>query len=734
MSFSSDTNETQVGLDTAADAAILALSATFTAEGIADTLAFWMRELGWKYEVRFAPYNQVFQQLLDANSLLAGNRHGVNLVLVRFEDWARFGRADEPDLAALEEHAGRLISSLQNAAITFASPIIVCVCPASPSFLADPARAQFQRRTEDLLQSALRDRGAIHVITPAQIQELYPVAAPHDPQADELGHVPYTPLYFAALGTMLARKVHALRARPFKLIALDCDDTLWKGICGEDGPEGVVIDAPRRALQEFMVRQHDAGMLLCLASKNNLPDVLDTFRLHPDMPLRLDHLVAMKVDWQSKAVHLSELADELDLGLDSFIFLDDNPKECSEVAAHCPNVLALALPPNAEEIPQFLRHIWAFDHAQVTDEDRRRTELYVAERERERAERQSSSLQEFLESLAIDVRIAPAAASDLRRVAQLTERTNQMNFTTVRRHESEIQALIRSGEVECLSVHVADRFGDYGLTGAIIFRTKGDAIEIDTFLLSCRALGRGVEHRMLAELGCIAHERNLAVVEAPFVRTPRNLPALLFLEEVGLPFQNTESNGLRFRFPAAHASAIRYQPGKLQPKTKSEKTQPRQSSAGQPKIAYARIAAEGNDSRKILDRVRGASRGRVAGAAAYAAPTSDLERRVAAIWSESLGVSPIGIHDDFFDLGGHSLLAVELMARIHHDLGVDLSMELVYSGAFTVAEVAKAIELKEMVQAGGDRYQDLLREIESLSDEEVRQLLAQEGDPSCEFS
>jgi FkbH-like protein len=717
---------------------MLAISATFTAESLAGTLGFWMRELGWKDQVRFAPYNQVFQQLLDSTSLIAGNRHGINFILVRFEDWARFGRAAQPDLAELEEHTRRLISSLESAARAFFSPIVVCICPASPAFLADPVRAQFQRRMEDLVASSLRERGTLHTILPGQIDDLYPVADPHDPLADQLGHVPYTPLYFAALGTMLARKAHALRMRPYKVIALDCDETLWKGICGEDGPEGVVIDAPRQALQDFMLRQHDAGMLLSLVSKNNLSDVLDTFRLHPGMPLRLDHFAAMKIDWGSKAASLVELALELDLGTESFIFLDDNPKEVSEVEANCPDVLALALPADAAKVPLYLRHVWAFDHAKVTDEDRQRTRLYAAERERERAERQASSLEEFIESLAIDVRIAPVQDGELRRVAQLTERTNQMNFTTVRRPESEIQALAASGRAECLTVHVADRFGDYGLTGVMIFQCQGDTLEIDTFLLSCRALGRGVEHRMLAALGRIAAERGLATVEASFVRTPRNLPALLFLEEVGLPFQHTAADGLRFRFPTASAAAIQYKPGKLPRRANSGRTAPRTPAPdGFGNIPYARIAAELCNAHAILDRVRGSSiapaRNRAA-ATPYAPPATELERRVAAIWSDSLGINPVGIHDDFFDLGGHSLLAVELLARIHHELGVDLSMELVYSGAFTIAEVAKAIELKEMVQAGGDRYQDLLREIESLSDEEVRQLLAEEGDPSCEFS
>ena len=344
--------------------------------------------------------------------------------------------------------------------------------------------------------------------------------------------VPYTPVFFVALATAIARKIHAIATPPFKAIALDCDETLWAGICGEDGPRGVVVDAPRRALQEFMAERRRAGMLLALASKNNEEDVTETFRAHPEMPLRLEDFVARRVNWEPKSANLASIAEELGLGLDSFILVDDNPKECTEAQAGCPEALALPLPARAEEIPEFLKHVWAFDRARVTEEDRRRPELYAQQAERAKAERASASLEEFLASLQLEVGIAPMEPAQLARVAQLTQRTNQMNASCVRRTEAEIQALLASGEAECLTVDVKDRFGSYGLTGVIIFRCAGGALVADTFLLSCRVLGRGVEHRMVARLGEIALERGLARVEIPFVAGQRNRPAALFLESL----------------------------------------------------------------------------------------------------------------------------------------------------------------------------------------------------------
>jgi FkbH-like protein len=649
---------------------------------------------------------------------------------VRLEDWARVNEAGTPDLMGLEESVAQFISTLQSTASCFHSPLLIFICPASPFFVADAESAAFQQRMEERIAAAVKPHKSTYLSTAAEANEFYPVAEAHDPHADELGHVPYTPAWFAALGTLIVRKMHALRMSPYKVIVLDCDETLWKGICGEDGPQGITLDPPRRELQEFMLAQHDAGKLLCLVSKNNIEDVLDTFRMNPKMPLHLDHFVSWRINWKPKPVNIAELAEELDLGLDSFILVDDNPKECSEMEANEPEVLALALPADPEKIPAFLGHVWAFDHLRVTEEDRHRSEMYAQQVERGRAEKQAPSLEEFLESLQLDVRIAPITAEELPRVAQLTERTNQMNFTVARRSEGELQALMNSGEAQILTVHVSDRFGSYGLTGLVIYRVEADAVVVDTFLLSCRVLGRGVEHRMLSELGRAAQQRSLGTVEVPYLRAPRNMPALLFLESVGLAFQHVESDRLCFRFPAQVAAGLRYKPsGTVAPSR--EKAAP--AALLRPAAApYARIAVELRDPKKILARIQAQSHGHSSNGTPYAPPRSELERRLAEIWAEALRVSPVGIHDDFFDLGGHSLLAVQLMSRVRQEFGVDLSLELVYSGSFTVAELADAIEVKEIV--GGDRYEALLEEVEALSDEEVRALLAKEGDLPCESS
>src|ERR1017187_7323346 len=540
----------------------IAISATFTAEAIQPGLAFWVQELGLDYEIRFAGYNQLFQELLDPSGLFARNRGGFNVALVRFDDWLRAGSPTD-----LEDHARRLVEAVRSAAAKFSAPLILAICPATPEHAAEMEAPLRVLRDETV------DLPAVHLITASEVLAQYPVDEVHDRHGDELGHVPYTPLFFVALATAVARRIHAIAAPPFKAIALDCDDTLWAGICGEDGPQNVVLDEPRRALQEFMAGRRRSGMLLALCSKNNEEDVAETFQAHPEMPLGLEDFVARRINWDSKSANLASLAAELELGLDSFILVDDNPKECSEAQLGAPEVLALPLPARAEEIPEFLRHVWAFDRTRVTEEDRRRPELYAQRAARVQAERNAPSLEGFLASLELEIAIAPLEPVQVARVAQLTQRTNQMNASGVRRTEAEIQALgacaepakpgltgesgcpttPHQGGAECLTVDVKDRFGSYGLTGAMIFSVHGAALVVDTLLLSCRALGRGVEHRMVARLGEIATERGLARVEIAFVASQRNRPAALFLESLVSP----DEDGV-FRLSAADAAGVKY--------------------------------------------------------------------------------------------------------------------------------------------------------------------------------
>ena len=606
----------------------------------------------------------------------------------------------------LQRKVEELARALRAAVERTSTPYFVCLCPSSPATLADPDQKALHDRLEGLLASSLAGVTGVTLAGTKDLSRAYPVSNYYDRYGDELGHIPYTREFFAALGTSIARHVSATKGVPHKVIVLDCDQTLWGGICAEDGPEGIALDPGRRALQAFMVAQHDAGRLLCLCSKNSEADVFAVFDHRRDMPLRREHLVSWRINWRPKSENIKSLADELQLGLDSFVFLDDSSVECAEVRANCPEVLCLQIPQAAEQIPVFLHNVWAFDNARTTDEDKQRTRLYQQNAERERLREKTLTFADFLNELALEVRIDRMSPHQLPRVAQLTQRTNQFNVKKLSRSESELDAIFREADTECLTVDVADRFGDYGLVGVVIFKVDSNRIAVDTFLLSCRVLGRGVEHRMLARLGEIAAEQGLSHVAVSFKPTDRNQPALEFLNSVGARFKRSNGELLDFVFPATEARDVTFQPDTAATSTNvpadAETSRSVSGSNGNWISArLSRISAELPDVPRILKAIDDHKRVRVrsGGSTALVPPRTETQRLIAAIWEQLLEVDRVGIHEDFFELGGHSLLATQAISRLCDIFHVNLQLQHVFD-APTVSGLARIVDTARETDAG----------------------------------
>ena len=674
----------------------LAVAATFTVEPIEDALAYWMEELGVACTIDFAPYNQVFQQLLDPSSQLAQNRNGCNVVLVRIEDWQRFSAQpanSETIPGHLTRHATDLIDAVHAALARSSTPLILGFCPVSARVAANPVVRDEIARVEDQITSALAGTSGLYLIGRSDFRA-YPIAAYDDRERDQLGHIPYTALFFAALATVLARRIHALLSPPHKVVVLDCDNTLWQGVVAEEGTAGIAISPVFRHLQHFMVELSVKGFLLCLCSKNEESDVLAVFDQRPDMVLKREHVVSWRINWQPKSENIRSLAQELNLGLDSFIFLDDNPVECAQLRAECPEVLTLQLP-GETEIAGFLENVWAFDRFRVTAEDRQRTAMYQQDVERGRFQKQALTIEEFFAGLNLQVMISEPAPAQLSRIAQLTQRTNQFNFTTMRRTDAEIGRLATSG-LECRAVSVSDRFGDYGLVGVMIFGNRGDALEIDTFLLSCRVLGRGVEHQMVRTLGELCRERRLSHVVATLVSTPKNLPAHRFLEEIAAGCRAPIDGGSRYHIPGELAANLVYRPQAAEPDRESAAVEKSPSRVDQSTRVSAewhrleRFATVLSSPEQVLQATRSQARHRqrVAGPQApLVAPRTELEKALADLWAEVLRLDAVGIRESFFELGGTSLRAVDLFAQIERRFGKKLPLTTLI-GAPTVEQLA----------------------------------------------
>lgn len=507
------------------------ISATFTSEPIEDYIKWWGKKFGHNLKIEFAPYNQVFQELLDPESILSRNKDGINIALIRFEDFIRNDNGTEQQKISRLEH---VYEELRQAINKFdnPSPLIIPIFPISNHLEISYAIWDKIDELNNNFKEILSERKNISILDLKDTQKLYQITDVFDEVKDKEAHMPFTEVYYAAIGTQIARKICAIRNQHFKVIVLDCDNTLWKGVCGEEGALRVKIKGAYRELQEFMLQKYNEGMLLAICTKNNKKDVLRVFDKNPEMVLNKNHIVNWKISWKEKSQSIKEIANELNLGLDSFIYIDDNPIECSKMLEKCPEVLTLQLPAQEELIPLFLKHIWAFDKVNITTEDMQRSNMYQAEQKRKAMQETGISLDDYIKNLSLKISMREIEDREIERAAQLTQRTNQFNLSTIRRTKKEIKEFIEDKETKCFVIEASDKFGDYGISGLVIFKEKDEKLSIDTFLLSCRILGRKAEYAVLSGIRKYAKEQGKEELEALLTITAKNKPMQDFIENI----------------------------------------------------------------------------------------------------------------------------------------------------------------------------------------------------------
>lgn len=318
-----------------------------------------------------------------------------------------------------------------------------------------------------------------------------------------------------------------LTGRTRKCLVLDLDETLWGGVLAEDGVEGIEVDGPRRgeafnAFQRVVKQVGSQGVLLAVASKNDPAPVRQVLREHPGMTLREADFVRIQANWEPKHGNLIELADTLNLSLDSFVFVDDSAHECGLVRLELPEVAVVQLTGEpATHIEKLLRDNW-FGVRQLTKTDRARAGTYQQEVRREDFRKSFTTVQNYLNELDVRVRLDTVHEREIPRVAQLTMRTNQFNLTTKRLRPDAVRALATAPESSVLTVSSTDRFGDNGLVGAMFLSTHDEHVHIDNFLLSCRVFARGIERACLAAVLRHARESGAAAVVGHYRRTAKN--------------------------------------------------------------------------------------------------------------------------------------------------------------------------------------------------------------------
>ncbi len=503
----------------------VAVLSTFTASFLGPYLKVEGAKRGFDFALWFAPWGQLEEQALDSASPLYAENPQAIVVLARLEELT-FSSVD-----SLRVRMSGLLGELRRHSkariliANFAPPLRL------RTGLADASLQQSESSTvqqaNDTIAAVCREIPDAFVFDLARLVIEHGLVAWVDARLEHMARMPFPVPAQIALAGRLARTLRAAFVPSAKVLALDLDHTLWGGILGEDGVGGIALgdDFPGnvfKSWQRYLRTLRDRGALLAICSKNNEADVDEVFTRHSDMLLRRTDFAAARINWLSKSENLRSLAEELNLGLDAFVFLDDSAFEREEVRATLPMVRVLEFPSSPLGLIDAVEGSGLFDRLTLSAEDGARHATYRQQGERAQAARVAASPEEFLRSLELVASIGIVDADTLPRVAQLLAKTNQFNLTTRRHSAADVRALIDSGAI-ALWLRLADKFGDHGLVGtAIAVPEPGGMWRIDSLLLSCRVIGRGAETALLARLIALIREQGGRSVLGEYFSTAKN--------------------------------------------------------------------------------------------------------------------------------------------------------------------------------------------------------------------
>lgn len=518
----------------------VSLHATFTVNPLAPYLGTALVDRDFDASIEVGPFDQIQQTLLLGT---VGDESDVVVVWARLEElwgggaWPLIEGDATPGRDMLVE-IGNLCSRLAaDRGVT-----VVVVLPAVPDYVplgVGDAGNQFgvsamSAEAREALRSTVSTQPGVLVFdAETVIREVGSVHA-LDHRRMAAATIPYTEDVFARVGDAIARLVTLDRKGAKKVAVVDADNTLWGGVVGEDGALAVDLGEQGpgmsyRSFQRYLLDLRRAGTVLAIASKNNESDAFEVFTRR-EMLIGLDDLAAWRINWEPKSSNIVDMADELNLGTSSMVFIDDSPMERAEVVGSVEGIVALEMPADPAGWFDAIARSGVLDRLPPTNSDLSRAHSYAQETKRVQA-RHATDLGAFLESLQLQVAIFEPSGNDISRVAQLVAKTNQFTLGGYRHSEAEIAAMVGRGDIALRLVHAKDRFGDYGIIGALIISNLNTSNALlDTFVLSCRAMGRGVEDAMLAG----AQSLSSGPLCVQLVETDKNRPMRQWIARYGV--------------------------------------------------------------------------------------------------------------------------------------------------------------------------------------------------------
>jgi FkbH-like protein len=368
--------------------------------------------------------------------------------------------------------------------------------------------------------------------------------------------------FHAKLMPYIAKEISLLIIKSYvphkKVLVVDADDTLWGGVIGDDGISGIEIgDTSARGqafkkFQNYILDLKSRGILIALCSKNSLEIVQDAFLNHPDMVLKIDDFSSFKANWNPKPENIFEIAEELNLGLDSFVFVDDNPAEIELVRQNCSEVTSICLRNDPSLFIELIDHRRLFEPISLTQEDFKRSNQYQIEKKRTSLRKNATSIEDYLVSLEMVGTISEFTEVDTSRIFQLINKSNQFNLTTIRRNESEVRKIITDKSRWGFSCRLKDKFGDHGLISLVILKIDNMNVEIDTWLMSCRVLQRQVEKEVMNEIVRVAKLFKIKEIVGYYLPTKKNVLVKDLLDQMGMTLVKRSSREAKYKLTTSH--------------------------------------------------------------------------------------------------------------------------------------------------------------------------------------
>jgi FkbH-like protein len=539
----------------------LAILRNFVLESIEPYLKYLAILSGWNLELFWGNYDQILQDSLDDNSSILNDDLDFIFVFQKLEtlnprlinDFTSLNDAEVEEESSLilarQKEVFRNISKRTNASI-------ICNYFELPIYPAwgirdsqiDNGQTESIRKLNDGLRENSREFTNVDFIDFNLICMRLGAYSYYDLRYWQIAKAPYSRDALKEIACESFKIIKARKGKNKKCLILDCDNTLWGGIVGEDGLSGIKLgqNYPGSAFCDFqkeILQLFNRGVILALCSKNNEEDVSKVFREHPHMILKEKHFAITQINWNSKASNIEKIVETLNIGIDSVVFADDSEFEINLVRELLPDVELLHLPVKQPSRYKDLLNKGAFfDTLVYSLEDKLRGKMYKAEVERKNVKSEFSDITDYLGSLETEVTIKLADKFSTPRVAQLTQKTNQFNLTTKRYSEADIQKFITSPIVDVFYVQLKDKFGDYGIIGSTIVKHDDVQAEIDTFLLSCRALGREVENVFLHSVILYLKEKCIKKIIGRYLPTRKNRQTEKFYSKFGFEYISKNEN------------------------------------------------------------------------------------------------------------------------------------------------------------------------------------------------